>query len=149
MSRIRRLSQLSRESGRSRRTSQAGELSATVGLVVQQRPQQLAGRTLDDVVAVEERAAVDGKEADVSELVTTLFLYRENHKGIGSELFALTAAAGQGDPSDRAARRDLAAHVRDVQVLLEPHAEHEEGVIQPLVETPSRWRWTSWPRAAR
>ena len=62
-------------------------------------------------------------------------LYRDIHKGIRSELFAVTAAAGQADPGDRAARCDLAAHVRDVHVLLESHAEHEDGAIQPLVET--------------
>lgn len=61
-------------------------------------------------------------------------LYKDIHKGIRTELFALTAAAGQTDPGDRTARGALAAHVADAHRLLELHAEHEDGAIQPLVE---------------
>jgi hypothetical protein len=61
-------------------------------------------------------------------------LYRDIHKAIRAELFAVTTAAGQADPSDRTARCDLAAHVTDVHRLLESHAEHEDAAIQPLVE---------------
>lgn len=66
--------------------------------------------------------------------LVTFDLYRDIHKGIRGELFALTAAAGQTDPGDRAARCALAAHVGDVHQLLESHAEHEDAAIQPLVE---------------
>ena len=38
-------------------------------------------------------------------------LYRDIHKAIRTELFAVTTSAGQTDPSDRAARVALAAHV--------------------------------------
>jgi Hemerythrin HHE cation binding domain len=61
-------------------------------------------------------------------------LYRDIHKGIRTELFAVTTAAGQADPNDRVARAALAAHVRDLQWLLETHAEHEDEAIQPLME---------------
>ena len=66
--------------------------------------------------------------------LVTFDLYRDIHKGIRAELFAVTAAAGQTDPGDRTARCALAAHVGDVYQLLESHAEHEDGAIQPLVE---------------
>jgi hypothetical protein len=66
--------------------------------------------------------------------LVTFDLYRDIHKGIRAELFAVTAAAGQADPGDRAARCALAAHVSDVYQLLASHAEHEDGVIQVHVE---------------
>jgi len=61
-------------------------------------------------------------------------LYRDIHKGIRAELFALTASAGQVDASDRAAGTDLARHVRSVLELLVTHAEHEDVAIQPAIE---------------
>lgn len=61
-------------------------------------------------------------------------LYRDIHKGIRSELFALTERAGNLDPSCQADRADLAAHVRRVAELLVSHAEHEDGHIQPAIE---------------
>lgn len=70
------------------------------------------------------------------EIPTVTFdLYRDIHKGIRAELFAVTTAAGQTDPADATARAALAAHVRDVHALLEEHAEHEDRAIQPLMET--------------
>lgn len=66
--------------------------------------------------------------------LVALDLYRDIHKGIRAELFAVTEAAGRAEPDDRIAREDLAAHVRSVVDLLESHAEHEDGVIQPQVE---------------
>src|SRR5262249_33569701 len=50
------------------------------------------------------------------------------------ELFAVTSAAGGIDPHDHAARADLARHVRSVVELLVSHAEHEDAVIQPVLE---------------
>ena len=41
----------------------------------------------------------------------TFDLYRDIHKGIRAELFAVTTAAGSLDPGDRAGRADLARHV--------------------------------------
>ena len=64
----------------------------------------------------------------------TLDLYKDIHKGIRAELFAVTTSVGQTDPSDAVARLAVAAHVRDVYQLLEEHAEHEDGAIQPLLE---------------
>ncbi len=61
-------------------------------------------------------------------------LYKDIHKGIRSELFAVTTSAGRVDPGDRLAKADVAAHVRSVVELLESHAEHEDAVIQPAVE---------------
>ncbi|MFP5322679.1 MAG: hemerythrin domain-containing protein [Acidimicrobiia bacterium] len=61
-------------------------------------------------------------------------LYRDIHKGIRSELFAITERAGNLDPSDRADRADLSGHVQRVVELLVSHAEHEDGHIQPALE---------------
>jgi hypothetical protein len=61
-------------------------------------------------------------------------LYRDIHKGIRAELFALTQSAGALDASDRAACVDLARHVHTVVDLLVTHAEHEDTAIQPAIE---------------
>lgn len=61
-------------------------------------------------------------------------LYRDIHKGIRAELFAVTERAGRLDPSCEADRADLAAHVHRVAELLESHADHEDGHIQPALE---------------
>lgn len=61
-------------------------------------------------------------------------LYRDIHKGIRSELFALTEAAGRTDPADRAARLDLVAQLRGVVEVLDQHAHHEDAAIQPAIE---------------
>jgi hypothetical protein len=60
--------------------------------------------------------------------------YRDIHKGIRAELFALTTAAGTLDPHDGAGRADLSRHVQSVVELLVAHAEHEDAVIQPVLE---------------
>lgn len=62
-------------------------------------------------------------------------LYRDIHKAIRAELFAVTEEAGRLDPSSDEGRAALAAHVRDVVWLLVSHAEHEDAVIQPTIET--------------
>ena len=56
-------------------------------------------------------------------------LYRDIHKGIRAELFAVTSAAGSVDPSDGCGRAALADHVAAVREVLELHAEHEDTVI--------------------
>jgi hypothetical protein len=63
----------------------------------------------------------------------TVPLYRDIHKGIRAELFAVTEAAGSLDATDPAARAALAAHVRSVAWLLTTHAEHEDGWIDPIL----------------
>lgn len=64
----------------------------------------------------------------------TFDLYRDIHKGIRQELFAVTATAGSLDPADRNGRVTLAARVRDVVALLVSHAHHEDDAIQPALE---------------
>ncbi|HEX6418273.1 MAG TPA: hemerythrin domain-containing protein [Acidimicrobiales bacterium] len=61
-------------------------------------------------------------------------LYRDIHKGIRSELFAVTEQAGRLDPASRADRIALASHVGSTVDLLVEHAEHEDGAIQPVLE---------------
>ena len=61
-------------------------------------------------------------------------LYRDVHKGIRSELFAVVGRAGAVDPGDRDAVRALADHVGSTCSLLESHAHHEDGAIQPVLE---------------
>jgi hypothetical protein len=64
----------------------------------------------------------------------TFDLYRDIHKGIRAELFAVTGSAGRLDPGDRPARVALADHVGRVVDLLVLHAEHEDASIQPAIE---------------
>ena len=61
-------------------------------------------------------------------------LYRDIHKGIRAELFAVTSTAGSIDPSDRRDRAALADHVVSVAGVLESHAHHEDVVIDPVLE---------------
>jgi hypothetical protein len=61
-------------------------------------------------------------------------LYRDIHKGIRAELFALTGSAGRLDPGDCAGRADLAQHVSTVVDWLVTHAEHEDTHVQPTIE---------------
>ena len=56
-------------------------------------------------------------------------LYRDIHKGIRAELFAVTSAAGSVDPSDRCGLTALADHVAAIKDVLELHAEHEDTAI--------------------
>lgn len=60
-------------------------------------------------------------------------LYRDIHKGIRTELFDVTAAAGRLDPSDRVERVAHATRVREVVQFLVSHAEHEDRHIEPAL----------------
>jgi hypothetical protein len=64
----------------------------------------------------------------------TMDLYRDIHKGIRAELFALTAGAASLDPADALGRAALADHVHATVWLLTSHAEHEDGAVQPALE---------------
>jgi hypothetical protein len=64
----------------------------------------------------------------------TLDLYRDIHKAIRAELFAVTTNTGRIDPSQGIARAAIANHVTDVLDLLVRHAEHEDGTVQPVLE---------------
>ncbi len=61
-------------------------------------------------------------------------LYRDIHKGIRAELFAVTSEAGSVDPADAVGRAALADHVAFVADVLVSHAHHEDEVIQPALE---------------
>ena len=65
--------------------------------------------------------------------LVTFDLYRDIHKGIRSELFALTEQAGTLDPSSRDDRADVAANVRRVAEVLVDHALHEDEAIEPAM----------------
>lgn len=62
-------------------------------------------------------------------------LYRDIHKGLRADLFAVSTAAGSVDPSDSCGRIALAHHITSLAAMLESHAHHEDQVIEPaLVE---------------
>jgi hypothetical protein len=62
-------------------------------------------------------------------------LYRDIHKGIRAELFAITTTAGNIDPTDPLDRGALADHVMSVAAVLESHAHHEDAVVDPVLQT--------------
>ena len=64
----------------------------------------------------------------------TFDLYRDVHKGIRSELFAVTEQAGRIDPSVRDDRVAVADHLRSLVAFLVSHAEHEDAEVQPSIE---------------
>ncbi len=63
----------------------------------------------------------------------TVDLYRDIHKGIRAELFAITTAAGSIDPASPIDRAALADHIVSVSAVLESHAHHEDAVIDPVL----------------
>jgi hypothetical protein len=64
---------------------------------------------------------------------TTVPLYRDIHKGIRAELFAVTESAGTLDAGDRDACAALATHVESVIWLLTNHAHHEDSWVGPVL----------------
>ena len=68
-------------------------------------------------------------------VAVTADLYRDIHKGIRAELFAVTTRAGQIDPADLRDRAALATNVTSVIDLLVSHADHEDQGIQPALES--------------
>lgn len=66
--------------------------------------------------------------------MATVDLYLDIHKGIRADLFAVTGRAGSLDPADAAGRAALADAVRFSVDLLVSHAEHEDTVVQPVLE---------------
>jgi hypothetical protein len=63
----------------------------------------------------------------------TVDLYRDIHKGIRAELFAITTAAGSIDPDSQIDRAALADHIVSVAGVLESHAHHEDVVVDPVL----------------
>jgi hypothetical protein len=72
-----------------------------------------------------ESAALDVVEFDI---------YRDIHKGIRNELFAVTSEVGSVDPSDVDALVRTAQRFHGLVKLLLTHAEHEEEFLQGLIE---------------
>jgi hypothetical protein len=63
----------------------------------------------------------------------TFDIYRNIHKGIRYGLFSTTVAAGQVDPHDEVAVKDLAARWTDLVSVLIAHAEHEDDFVLPTI----------------
>jgi len=64
----------------------------------------------------------------------TVDIYRDIHKGIRNELFAVTYAAGRVDPGDVDAVTAVGNRWRRLVHLLVTHAEHEDEFVQPVIE---------------
>lgn len=64
----------------------------------------------------------------------TFDFYRDIHKGIRRELFAVTSEGGRIDPGDTGAVQALGTRWRSMTSLLVSHAEHEEIHVQPVLE---------------
>jgi iron-sulfur cluster repair protein YtfE (RIC family) len=64
----------------------------------------------------------------------TVNMYRDIHKGLRAELFAVTTAAGSVDPGDPAAVAAVGQRWRNLVHVLVTHAEHEDEWMQPVIE---------------
>ena len=64
--------------------------------------------------------------------------YRDIHKGVHAELFAVTTSAGNTDPGDREGRAALSGYVLDLVELLVDHAGHEDTHVLPVLEVTRR-----------
>ncbi len=64
----------------------------------------------------------------------TFDFYRDIHKGIRAELFAVTHAAGTVDPGSSEAIAAVATRWRNLSGMLVTHADHEEVYVQPVIE---------------
>ncbi len=77
-------------------------------------------------------AVIDTTTPSTYELVA-VDTYRDIHKGIRADLFALTGEAGRIDPSCPGDVRALAAHVDGTVAFLITHAEHEDTHVGPAM----------------
>jgi hypothetical protein len=78
---------------------------------------------------------LDGGQDDGTQFrLAAVDLYRDIHKGIRAELFAITSTAGNIDPSSPIDRAALADHVVAVAGVLESHAHHEDQFIDAPLE---------------
>ncbi|MDQ4134471.1 MAG: hemerythrin domain-containing protein [Actinomycetota bacterium] len=86
-------------------------------------------------MAVTDLATTSPLTAPATELRPVVYdLYRDIHKGIRAELFALTQAAGDLDPSSEPERHALADQMHQVVTILVNHAGHEDAWVQPALE---------------
>ena len=60
-------------------------------------------------------------------------IYRNVHKGIRLEMFAVTTDLGSLDPDDVAACRCFASRFRALEELLTRHAMHEDGHLEEAI----------------
>ena len=60
-------------------------------------------------------------------------IYRNIHKGIRMEMFAVTTDAGRLDPSDSAACARFAARFQGLVFVLVQHAKHEDEFLEPVI----------------
>src|SRR5690242_13102267 len=82
-----------------------------------------------------ETTAIPTLTVETAELEkVTVNMYRDIHKGIRAELFAVTAAAGAVDPGDATAVAVVGQRWRNLVHLLVTHAEHEDVWMQPVIE---------------
>lgn len=72
--------------------------------------------------------------AGVESPFATADLYRDIHKAIRVELFALVGAVGSFDPADPRDVEAVIGHVASVRALLDSHAHHEDSVIGPQID---------------
>jgi hypothetical protein len=77
-------------------------------------------------------AVIDTVTPSTYELVA-VDTYRDIHKGIRADLFALTGSAGRIDPSVPADAQAVAAHLDQTVALLVSHAEHEDAHVGPVM----------------
>lgn len=87
----------------------------------------------DDLIDFADVAAVNAAGRRPTGPLHPFDLYRDIHKGIRTELFAITTTAGNVDPHDDLGRAALAAHVLDVAGVLDTHAEHEDAHIDAVL----------------
>ena len=60
-------------------------------------------------------------------------IYRNVHKGIRLEMFAVTTELGSLDPDDTEACRRFASRFRILELLLTKHAMHEDVHLEPAI----------------
>jgi len=79
--------------------------------------------------------SIPALSVETAALETVTFdFYRDIHKGIRAELFAVTHAAGTVDPHNVAAVTGVATRWRNLSGMLVTHADHEEVFVQPALE---------------
>lgn len=76
---------------------------------------------------------VDAASAPLESI--TVDLYRDVHKGIRNELFAVTAQIGNLDPGDAARAAQIGERTRWLFELLDDHAGHEDRHISAVLST--------------
>ena len=67
-------------------------------------------------------------------LFTPANLYKDIHKGLRGELFAVTSLVGSLDPADECGRRSAGERITTLGEILTSHAEHEYHWVGPHVE---------------